>query len=109
MSREKNHKFDFIKLLKAKLHQKIKSYGVDFQQHTRPYWEYLDRCVANRTPDAYQACDGVQLKITTNFITACLLEFLLIRIIKLYLINFLAALSKNKCFDPFSELSRFPI
>ena len=34
----------------------------------RPYWEYFGRGVANRTSGAYQACDGVQLKTTTNFI-----------------------------------------
>ena len=28
----------------------------------RSYGEYFGRCVANRTPGAYQACDGVQLK-----------------------------------------------
>ena len=44
----------------------------------RPYWEYFGRGVANRSPGAYQACDGVQSKITTNFIRACLLEFSLI-------------------------------
>ena len=29
----------------------------------------------NRTPGAYQVCDGVQLISTTNFNRACLLEF----------------------------------
>ena len=40
--------------------------------------------VASRNLGACQACDGVQLKIATNFIRACLLEFLLIRIINCY-------------------------
>ena len=37
-------------------------------------WEYFGRCVANCTSSSYQACNGVQLKITINFIRACLLE-----------------------------------
>ena len=45
---------------------------------SRPYWEYFGKGVANCTPGAYKACDGVQSRITTNFIRACLLEFSLI-------------------------------
>ena len=41
----------------------------------RPYWEYFDRGVANRTPSPFQACDGVQLQINIkNMSTGVLLD-----------------------------------
>ena len=46
-----------------------------FFPEPRPYWEYLGRGVANRTPSPFQACDGVQLQINIkNMSTAVLLD-----------------------------------
>ena len=52
-----------------------KAKGSCFVHWCRPYWEYFDTGVANRTPSPFQACDGVQLQINIeNMSTGVLLD-----------------------------------